>query len=281
MMQVKNIDENTVSGFGDEWHRFDQTNLSNLELKNLFDRYFSIFPWDKLSPESEGFDLGCGSGRWAKLVAPRVKRLHCVDPSSAIEIAKENLAEVNNCVFHTASVDAMPIADSSMDFGYSIGVLHHVPNTLDGIVSCVRKLKIGAPFLIYLYYSMDNRPFFYKVIWRLSEVLRFFISKCPHNLRYLLSQTLAALVYWPLARSSYLLELMGFSVQAIPLSAYRNLSFYTMRTDALDRFGTRLEQRFSRAQISSMLEFSGLEGILFSEIEPYWCAVGFKSNNIN
>ena len=139
MMQVKNIDENTVSGFGDEWHRFDQTNLSNLELKNLFDRYFSIFPWDKLSPESEGFDLGCGSGRWAKLVAPRVKRLHCVDPSSAIEIAKENLAEVNNCVFHTASVDAMPIADSSMDFGYSIGVLHHVPNTLDGIVSCVRK----------------------------------------------------------------------------------------------------------------------------------------------
>lgn len=281
MMQVKNIDENTVSGFGDEWHRFDQSNLSNLELKNLFDRYFSIFPWNRLSSESEGFDLGCGSGRWAKLVAPRVKKLHCIDPSEAIEIAKENLAGVNNCVFHTASVDAMPIADSTMDFGYSIGVLHHVPNTLDGILSCVRKLKPGAPFLIYLYYSMDNRSLFYKVIWRLSEVLRFFISKSPHNLRYLLSQILAALVYWPLARSSYLLEMMGFSVQSIPLSAYRNLSFYTMRTDALDRFGTRLEQRFSRAQISSMLEDSGLEGVLFSEIEPYWCAVGFKSKNKN
>lgn len=278
---TKNIDSKTVSGFGDEWHRFDQSYLSDLELKNLFNRYFSIFPWDRLSTESEGFDLGCGSGRWAKLVAPRVKKLHCIDPSKAIEIAKENLAGVNNCVFHTASVDAMPIADSSMDFGYSIGVLHHVPNTLDGILSCVRKLKPGAPFLIYLYYSMDNRSLFYKVIWRLSEVLRFFISKSPHNLRYLLSQALAALVYWPLARSSYLLEMMGFSVQSIPLSAYRNLSFYTMRTDALDRFGTRLEQRFSRAQISSMLEDSGLEGVLFSEIEPYWCAVGFKSQNKN
>jgi len=280
-MNAKNIDVNTVTGFGDEWHRFDQSSLSDFELKNLFDRYFSIFPWDKLSPESEGFDLGCGSGRWAKLVAPRVKKLHCIDPSKAIEIAKENLAEFNNCVFHNASVDSIPITDSSMDFGYSIGVLHHVPNTLDGIVSCVKKLKPGAPLLIYLYYSMDNRSFLYKTIWRLSEVLRFFISKSPHNLRYILSQALAGLVYWPLARSSYLLEMMGFSVQSIPLSAYRNLSFYTMRTDALDRFGTRLEQRFSRAQISSMLEFSGLDGILFSEGEPYWCAVGFKSKNNN
>ena len=32
--------------------------------------------------------MGCGSGRWASLVAPRVGHLNCIDPSSAIDVAK-------------------------------------------------------------------------------------------------------------------------------------------------------------------------------------------------
>ena len=54
-----------------------------------------------------------------------------------------------------------------------------------------------------------------------------------------------------------------------------------MRTDARDRFGTRLEQRFTRKQIVEMMSIAGLENIQFSEFEPYWCALGFKkvSNN--
>ena len=51
-----------------------------------------------------------------------------------------------------------------------------------------------------------------------------------------------------------------------------------MRTDALDRFGTRLEQRFTRNKIDEMMRAAGLERIIFSEAEPYWCAVGFKNS---
>ena len=49
-----------------------------------------------------------------------------------------------------------------------------------------------------------------------------------------------------------------------------------MRTDTLDRFGTRLEQRFSRQQVLEMMERSGLERIVVSEAVPYWTAVGFR-----
>jgi len=48
-----------------------------------------------------------------------------------------------------------------------------------------------------------------------------------------------------------------------------------MRTDSLDRFGTRLEQRFSAKQIREMMADSGLERISFSD-EVFWCAVGFR-----
>jgi hypothetical protein len=50
-----------------------------------------------------------------------------------------------------------------------------------------------------------------------------------------------------------------------------------MRNDALDRFGTRLEQRFSRAQIKDMLERAGLERVTFREGPPYWCALGYRA----
>ena len=65
-----NYDEKTVKGFGDEWQRFDQSMLPEEERLEIFNKYFKIFPWDKISKTSEGFDLGCGSGRWAQLVSP-------------------------------------------------------------------------------------------------------------------------------------------------------------------------------------------------------------------
>jgi ubiquinone/menaquinone biosynthesis C-methylase UbiE len=275
-MNNKNLHTETVSGFGDEWERFDQSALSQEERLTIFNQYFAIFPWDKLPDQAVGFDLGCGSGRWAKEVAPRIGKLHCIEPSSALEVAKRNLNNFNNCEFHAASVDAIPLSDNSMDFGYSLGVLHHVPDTAAGIKACVNKLKLGAPFLVYLYYAFDNKPLWFKAIWYCSDLVRKVVSKLPHALRYVASQILATVVYWPLARFSYLLEKLGANVANIPLSSYRQQSFYTMRTDALDRFGTQLEQRFTRKQIQAMMEQAGLERVVFSDAVPYWCAVGYK-----
>lgn len=270
-----NIDDQVVSGFGDEWARFDQSSVSDDELRRMFENYFGVFPWDGLPPDAVGFDLGCGSGRWAKLVAPRVGRLHLIEPSRALEVARSNLAGFENCVFHSADVDTIPLEDDSCDFGYSLGVLHHVPETAQGLRSCVTKLKHGAPFLLYLYYSFDNRPVWFRALWKISDFLRRVISRLPHFLRYTFSQFLAAAVYYPLARTSLLLEKAGVKVDGLPLSQYRSNSFYTMRTDALDRFGTRLEKRFSKKEIRAMMKNAGLGDISFSDTS-FWTAVGYR-----
>ena len=277
---MKNQDKNTVDGFGDEWSRFDQSDLPQAEQQLLFDEYFSVFPWKHISKESTGFDLGCGTGRWAKSVAPKVKKLICIDPSSALDIAKKNLSNFDNCVFDSATVDEMPMQDNSMDFGYSLGVLHHVPDTALGIKQCVKKLKIGAPLLLYLYYRFDNRPWWFRLIWFVTDLLRRIVSKMPYKLRYFSSQIISIIVYLPLARFALFLEKLNFNVSNFPLSSYKNLSFYTMRTDALDRFGTRLEQRFTRKEIKNMMQNAGLENIEFSDSKPFWVAVGYKSNKI-
>jgi ubiquinone/menaquinone biosynthesis C-methylase UbiE len=272
-----NIDYQTVNGFGNEWERFDQSELPPVEANALFNAYFSIFPWKCLPEGAVGFDLGCGSGRWDKWIAPKVGRLHCIDASNAaLTVAKKNLTALENCEFHLASVDNIPLNDNSMDFGLSLGVLHHIPNTAAGIRSCVMKLKSGAPFLLYLYYAFDNKPFWFQTLWRMTDLMRRFISRLPYPMRYWISQILAVFVYYPLARLSFLVEKLGLSVEVFPLSFYRRRSFYVMRTDALDRFGTRLERRFKASEIKKMMEDAGLDEIRISDSIPYWCAVGFK-----
>lgn len=278
--QIGNVDPKTVDSFGDEWGKFDQSTLSEREISELFDRYFKIFPWDVISPESCGFDMGCGTGRWAKLVANRVGHLTCIDPSkAALDVARRNLDKCNNVTFENAGVDSSSLAEGSQDFGYSLGVLHHIPDTEIALRDCVRKLKPGSPFLVYIYYRFDNRPVWFRWLWRASDFLRRGINRIPPTLKNVTTDIIAALVYWPLARFARISEIFVRDVDVFPLSAYRHRSFYTMRTDSRDRFGTPLEQRFTKEEIYKMMTHAGLENIRFSDSEPYWCAVGFRARS--
>ncbi len=278
-MKGQNVDQKVIEAFGREWLRFDQSELPDSDALNLFEKYFSLFPWKDLPVGARGFDLGCGSGRWARFVAPRVEQLYCIDASSlALSVAMNNLRLLKNCEFHCASVENIPLADHSMDFGYSVGVLHHVPDPLSGLHACVKKLKPGAPFLLYVYYAFDNRPIWFRVLWRLSEVGRFILSRAPFYVKSIVCDIIAATVYWPLARAARVAEKTGASVEDFPLSSYRHLSFYVMRTDALDRFGTRLETRFNKRQVFQMMADAGLKDVRINPGPPYWVAVGVKDD---
>ena len=98
----------------------------------------------------------------------------------------------------------------------------------------------------------------------------------PFPLKLFISQVIAVLIYFPMARFARLCEKAGANVENFPLTTYRKRAFYSMRTDALDRFGTRLEQRFTKKQITEMMENAGLEKIRFRNGSPYWCACGIK-----
>ncbi len=278
-MKDKNILNNKViSDFGKEWNSFDQSILNNTELTNNFNQYFSIFPLQELDNSKEGFDLGCGSGRWAKLIAPKIKKLNCIEPSiDAINIAKKNLKNFSNITYLNSDFQNTKIKENSQDFGYCLGVLHHTTDIEKGLNFCNKILKKNAPFLIYLYYSLDNRPFYYKIIWQLSNFLRFIISKLPFVLKKFLTNLIAIFIYFPFVTIVKILDKLRINTNNFPLSYYKDKSFYTMRTDSLDRFGTKLENRYSKIEITKMLENSGFKEIEFSNRMPFWVAVCRKN----
>ena len=59
------------------------------------------------------------------------------------------------------------------------------------------------------------------------------------------------------------------AAKRIPLAYYVDKPWKVIRNDSLDRFGTPLEKRFSRAEIQQMLVAAGMADIHFSEHEPY------------
>ena len=273
-----NLDRDTVAGFGDEWTRFDQRALDDDQRQRIFDDYFRMFPWETLPHEAVGADIGCGSGRWALLVAPRVGHLHLVDANAAaLNVARAQLGACANVSFHQASVDTLPFPDGSLDFAYSLGVLHHVPDTADALRTIARKLKPGAPLQLYLYYAFDNRPLWFRILWRSSDYMRRLISRLPFSIKYWITQVIALVVYWPLARLALLLKRFDVLPATWPLAYYADKTFYIMRTDALDRFWTRPERRFTKNEIRQMLEVAGCSRIQFSDHPPYWSVVSERT----
>lgn len=271
----QNIDIDTVTSFGEEWTKFDA--FSDEEIKVAGDQYFDIVPESYYIGKSI-MDMGCGTGRWTKYVCKKALSVDAVDPSDAIYVAANFLKEEDNVRFSKAAVENLPFGDNSFDFVFSLGVLHHIPDTQKAMNRCVSKLKQGGYFLVYLYYSLDNRSLPFKLLFYISDFLRRFISKMPGTFKRLCCDFLAITVYMPFVIFSKVLNILGLQkiTRFIPLSYYTNKSFNIIRNDSLDRFGTPLEQRFSKKEIKAMMENSGLKDIIFSENEPYWHAIGVK-----
>lgn len=272
------MDPKTIASFGEEWNSFHR--FSEVDVMSLGDKYFDIVTVDMLNRDSVVIDIGCGSGRFIKYLKGKCKKITGVDPSSAIFAADSLIGADENVELVQASTDNLPFPDGYFDFGYSLGVLHHIPDTQKALNDSVKKIKPGGYFLLYLYYNLDNRSFGFKTLFNLSNFIRLVVSKMPSQLKKVVCDILAVILYMPFVSLCRFLKMLGVSEKirkSIPLQIYESQSFYVIRNDSLDRFGTPLEQRFSRKQIESMMQKAGLSGIIFSEKTPFWHAAGRKN----
>lgn len=277
-----NVDSDTVAAFGAEWQAFH--GFSDADIARIGAQYFDIVTDEMLLPHHRALDLGCGSGRFMQYLLPRVAHITGIDPSDAIFAADALLGNNDRVALCRTDLSRLPYPDNHFDFAYSLGVLHHIPNTAQALHDAVAKLKTGGWFLLYIYYNLDNRSTGYRVLFALVNMLRHFVSRLPRRPKHLLCELLAVVCYLPLVGLCRALKRIGVPLHwraRIPLQFYENQSWYVIRNDALDRFGTPLEQRFSRAQIADMMHQAGLTNIRFSEQAPYWHAVGQKIDDSN
>jgi SAM-dependent methyltransferase len=271
----KNIDQGVIDSFGHEWTTFDYGETETTEALNAqFDAYCSPINLSQFDPKNSiAGDFGAGSGRWASRLIPYFSLVYALEPSDgASEVLKNKFSDVAKIVVlqETVGVNSIPL--ESLDLAMSLGVLHHIPDTSLAIKDVSLRIKSGGMFLCYLYYNLENKPFFYKLIFKGVNAIRQIVSVLPQRIKRIVCSLIAAIIYWPLARFSKLLNRLGINSSNIPLHHYADMPFVMLANDALDRFGTSLEQRFSKAEITEMVASAGFDisTLQFSEIEPFW-----------
>lgn len=266
-------DLDLVARFDAEWSSFSR--VATTELDATFDRYFDIVPRESYREGTLVLDAGCGAGRWAEQVQRRGARVIALDLGRSVEIAHRNTRASGRVACVQGDVRSPPLRAGSFDLVYSLGVLHHIEETQDALRRLARLLRPGGHFLLYLYYALETRPPAYRAIFRGADAARRMTSLLPQRILTLVATGIAAIVYWPLARIARLLNAAGATRLAaqLPLSFYAKASFRTMRNDSLDRFGTRLEKRYTKTEIVTALEATGLSDVIVSSLAPFWHAV--------
>ena len=275
-------DNNVIRDFGDEWERFNFLDEKKLQsLREQFDKYIAPLP-EELRKRNDLIiaDFGAGTGRWSHFLRDFAAKIYVLEPAEkAFRVLTSRFRDDSKVVLLHESVESNQIPNNSLDLAVSLGVLHHIADTQGAIQKVAEKIKPGGTFLGYLYYALENKPFLYRALWRLSDSIRKVISRLPKKFKLVLADFIALTIYLPLATISRILERFGISVDSVPLHHYKDLSFHVMRNDALDRFGTTLEQRFTQAEIVQMLTSAGFtqKSIRFSSEEPFWTFSANKS----
>jgi len=279
----QNLDQKVIDRFGYEWSSFNYTDSQSAEALNTqFSAYCS--PLDlSLFDKSKAIagDFGAGSGRWSSRLLANFSKVYALEPSDrAVEILQQKFQSEPQIIILKETVGENSIPDESLDLGMSLGVLHHIPDTGLAIKDLSKKIKPGGYFLCYLYYKVEGKPLYYRFIFRAVDIARRLISLLPHPLIAILSRFIAVSVYWPLARLSRMLTRIGINTSNVPLHHYAEMPFVMLANDALDRFGTSLEQRFNKKEIITMLENANfdLTTLLFSDKEPFWTFAVKKKN---
>jgi SAM-dependent methyltransferase len=270
-----NFDQRVIDSFGEEWSVFNYADeQSGDALDILFESYTSIVGLSQFALKtSTAADFGAGSGRWTSRLLPFFKSVYALEPSDkAFGVLQAKFSKVEKVVLLHQTVGDNSIPAESLDFAMCLGVLHHIPDTKSAMKSIYEKIKPGGIFNCYLYYKLGDKALHFRVIFHFASIIRWVISRLPVRTKKFLCRVIAVVIYLPFARTSRILASRGFDVSNIPLNHYAEQPFLMMKNDALDRFGTRLEQRFSKKEIELMLEDVGfdLQTLKYSTSEPFW-----------
>jgi SAM-dependent methyltransferase len=257
------VDRDIQFSFGEEWQKYSAILPEHEE---EFNQYFDLIDLGSLR-NLRVCDLGCGNGRWSYFLKNRCRELILIDFSDSIFVARSNLRDSDRCLFFMGDLTQLPFKEDFAEFLFCLGVLHHLP--LD-CLETTRNIKTYAPiFLIYLYYSLDNRPFYFSFLLRMITLLRLTVSKIKNRyFRSCFTWMVGIVLYAPLVWLGKTFSPWG-AAKYIPLyESYKGKSLQRIRQDVYDRFFTTIEQRCSRKEIGMLKDT--FQEIKISEQIPYW-----------
>lgn len=239
----------TAAGFGWQWQHFTQAD----------DKYEQQFlGW--IAPVTPEFfrdkivlEGGCGKGRHTQLAAQwGAREVIGVDLSAAVETAFAATRHLPNAHIVQADIYSLPFA-RVFDYGFSVGVLHHLPDPRGGFKSLSSKIKPGGHISAWVYGAENNEwitrwvnPVRRRLTSRMNPRALLQLSKAPAAIVFAATK----LVYGPLNRSPRGASLAGHLFYNDYLKAIAPFGWREQHTIVFDHLVAPTAFYISRAEFA-------------------------------
>lgn len=267
-MNSNNLQNKTIRDFGTQWTKF-KTNDGYYGSFDMFKDIIYPLKVEEIFGKKVA-EIGSGTGRIVKmLLAAEVNHVVAIEPSDAFYTLFENLNDrLDRVALYKITGEHLSEVCSGLDYVFSIGVLHHIPDPDPVIKSAYDSLRPSGTFVIWLYGKEGNG--FYLLI---TETIRKITTQLPHSalkaLSFLMNFPLNIYIlickYLKLPLYRYMTEVLGKMT-----SEKRRLVIYDQLNPAYAKY-------YSRAEAMALLEKSGFIDLKIHHRHGYsWTVIGTK-----
>jgi SAM-dependent methyltransferase len=238
--------------FSFEWKTFHDVQIDILNATRESETTFSgQTGW---SPEDlKGklvLDAGVGAGRFAEVTSRWGGEVVGVDLSFAVDVARGNIGERENVHIVQADLFRLPFRENTFDAMYSIGVLHHTPDTKQAFDALVPLLREKGEFAVFIY-AYGHYHFF-------SDLWRKITTRIPDRIVYYLSSLAIPLFYL------YKVPVAGLAFRLIfPMSRHPNPRWRWL--DTFDWYTPKFQHKHTWPEVYRWFEESGFANIRLNQ----------------
>lgn len=271
---AESLKKRTQKTFGYQWNQFPDMVEQN---RSLFMTNYSAVPTEFYKGKL-GLDAGCGFGRHIYYAAELGAEMVGLDYSSAIDAAAEVTRGVKNIHLVQGDIYHPPFADDTFDFFYSFGVLHHLPDPLNGFCSLLSKVKKGGVAFVWLYGKQR------KYLNAILESMRFISKRLPMPILKPISFVFALIDYYLLITPYKFINPILSIDKIFPVlkegrfSIYTKLPFRVTYADWFDRFSPPLRFYYDENDLKGWIKEGNLNNARIESTGKFgWKLYGEKN----
>ena len=262
----KTLRDQTIRDFGEQWTRYRSNDGYYGSPELLADVFGPLLDVASLQGKSVA-EIGAGTGRFIRIFLDAgASRVFAIEPSAAYDVLTAQVSDPRlTCV--QARGDELQLSDE-LDYAFSVGVLHHIPDPQPVLRAMFRALRPGGHVAIWVYGAEGNRSYV-----AITSAVRAITTRLPH----VMLAAVVWIVYWPVALWMHLSRVLP-----LPLAGYMRRVFAKLTPDKrrlvlYDQLNPAYAKHYSSKEVRELLERAGLTDIHLYHRHGYsWAAIGTK-----
>jgi SAM-dependent methyltransferase len=261
------LTERTIDDFGEQWTKYSD-NVGYYASRDLLTDVFGpLLSLDDVRGRRVA-EIGAGTGRFVRLFAEAgAAHIVALEPSAAMAPLQRNTRDLAQVTYLQQPGDQLA-ASGDLDYVFSIGVLHHIPDPAPVVAAARGALKPGGTVAVWLY-GKEGNGFYLLLLGALLGLTR----RLPHAL-------LAALV-WVLYGPLWI-YMQASRILPLPLAKY--MTEVLLRLDGprrrlvlYDQLNPAYAKYYTEAEARDLIENAGFEDVRLYHRHGYsWSVVARK-----